>query len=302
MTSSSGEGWAGPVVSRAAVIVVTGALAVLAGCAHQFTYVPVGPGTAGGAAAQVPIPPEAPQGEVYVTSFGFTDLDVGPNQPGRMLHARLAVSNGSAIPWAVDGRQQMLVAAGQPAQPPAFLNTDAGEGPVYQVSPGRANVFDLYYAMPAPLDQPGYLGAFALDWNVDVGGRVIAQQTEFQRFDGPAPSYAAYPPYVVIGLGFGVGWWYGPFYPHRYRYPPVIRGYYYAPGRARGGAWRGAPPGAWRGAPPRAGWRGTPPAASSPGGWRGTPPGAPAPARSAPLRSAPPARGGGWRGGGGRRR
>ena len=240
-------------------------LTLIGGCAHQYSYVPVGPQPGGGPAAPYPVPPEAPQGEVYVTSFGFTDMDLGPNQPGTMLHTRLAVSNGSGQAWNVDSRQQMLVGPGLPAQGPAMANTDAtGAGPIYQVPPGRASVFDLYFVLPAPLNQAQNLGGFALDWNVDAGGRAVAEQTAFQRYEGAPASYAAYPPYVVVGLGFGVGWWYGPFFPFRFRHAPWIRGYYYGPGRVRGGAWRGPPPAVWRGAPPRARWRGTPP--SSGGG------------------------------------
>ena len=43
-----------------------------------------------------PVPPAAPTGEVYVTSFGFTDMGTGPDgsTPGRLMHARLAISNG----------------------------------------------------------------------------------------------------------------------------------------------------------------------------------------------------------------
>jgi hypothetical protein len=278
----------------AAITLVSGVFTLGAGCAHQYMYVPAGP-AGGGAAARYPVPPSAPQGEVYVTSFGPTDLEVGPGQPGTLLHARVAVSNGSPVPWTVDGRQQFMAAPGQQPQAATFLNTDAGTGPIYEVQPGRANVFDLYFALPPPLDDPRNLGGFALDWNVNAGGQVVAQQTPFQRVEGLPPSYDAYPPYVAVGLGFGLGWWYGPFYPYPHRYVPAIRGYYYAPGGVRGGPWRGAPPSAWRGAPPRSsGWRGTPPAA---GGWRGTPP-----ATSAPLQAAPatrqPSRGGGWRGSG----
>jgi hypothetical protein len=277
--------------------VLAGMVALGSGCAHQYMYMPIGPGASGGAAAQFPVPPAAPQGEVYVTSFGFTDFDNGQGGAQRLLHARVAVSNGSAATWEVDGRQQFLAMPGQAPQPPSFMNTNAGTGPVYPVAPGAANVFDLYFAPPPGLAGPESLGGWALDWSVNAGGQIVANQTSFERFDGAAPSYAPYPPYVVVGLGFGFGWWYSPFYPYRH-YPPVIRGYYYAPRRAWGGPWRGPPPGSWRGAPPPrggGGWRGAPPAS---GGWRGTPPAT----RSQPV-PAPALRrgGGGFRGGGGRR-
>jgi len=273
--------------------------ALAAGCAHSYTYVPVGPGAAGGPAAQYPVPPAAPQGEAYVTSFGFTDFDTGQGGAQRLVHARLAVSNGSAATWEVDGRQQFLAPPGQGPEPPSFVNTDAGAGPVYPVPPGSAKVFDLYFAPPAGLGQPESLAGFALDWSVNAGGQIVANQTSFERYDGLAESYGAYPPYVTVGLGFGFGWWYAPFYPYPH-YPPLIRGYYDPPRRAWGGPWRGPPPAAWRGGPPRAGgWRGTPPAAG--GGWRGTPPATPHSSSGSSSSPGPGWRhnGGGWRGGGG---
>src|SRR5262245_31802263 len=130
---------------RAILMVAAGALLAATGCATSSSFVPVGPGTTGGSAIRYPVPPEAPRGEVYLTSFGFTDLDVG-GQPATLLHARLAVSNGSAQPWTVDGRRQVLVAPGYPRLTPAFANSDAGTGPVYVVPPGSSNVFDLYYS------------------------------------------------------------------------------------------------------------------------------------------------------------
>ena len=249
---------------------LTGALALGAGCAHQYSYVPVGPGSAGGPAARFPVPPAAPQGEVYVTSFGFTDFDNGQGGAQRLLHTRVAVANGSPVTWEVDGRQQFLAAPGLQPQAPSFVNTNAGApGPVYPVGPGATTVFDFYFALPPGLEQPESLGGFALDWSVNAGGAVVANQTTFDRWDGPPYSYETYPPYVVVGLGFGVGWWYSPFYPYRH-YPPVIRGYYYAPGRMWGGPYRGAPAAGWRAAPPRGGWRAPPPPPPH-GGWQGAP-------------------------------
>ena len=244
-----------------------------AGCAHEFAYLPVDNG-ASAPASRYPIPPEAPRGEVYVTSFGFTSMDVAEGRTADMMHARLVVSNGSPVPWTLDGRAQQLAAPGQAPLIPAFVNTDAGAGPVYAVPPMQRRTFDFYYAVPPPLNQPQQLGGFALDWRVDVGGRPIAQRTPFQRFEGGGGAYDAYPDYVFVGLGFGPGWWYGPAFGYGYR--PVIRTYYYPPARVRtSGTWHGTPR---TPPPPSSGWRGTPPS----GG--GVPRGAPAP------------RGGGWRG------
>jgi hypothetical protein len=264
-------------------VVVLASVALGAGCAHTYNYVPMGPQSAGGPAAVYAVPPTAPQGQAYVTSFGFTDFDNGQGGAQRLLHARLAVSNGSGTTWEIDGRQQFLAGPGLTPQEPSFMNTNAGAGPVYPIAPGAANVFDLYFALPPGLDQPESLAGFALDWSVNAGGQVVAEQTSFERVVDETYSYAVYPPYVVVGLGFGFGWWYAPFYPYRH-YPPVIHGYYWGPRHVYGGPWRGAPPAGWRAVPPAGGWHAPPP--PPPGGWRGGAHGAPA------------SHHGGWHGGG----
>src|SRR5436305_1586060 len=102
-----------------------------AGCAHEYAYRPIDPSGAPAPAARYPIPPEVPRGEAYVTSFGFTSMDVAEGRTADMMHARLVVMNGGVAPWTVDGRaQQLLVPAGQEPLIPAFINTDAGTGPV----------------------------------------------------------------------------------------------------------------------------------------------------------------------------
>ena len=251
-------------MGRAILMAVAGTLLAASGCATYSSFVPVGPGTTGGPAVRYAVPPESPQGEVYVTSFGFTELDPGTGQPGSMLHVRLAVSNRSASPWVIDGRQQALVASGYPRLTPAFANSDAGTGPMYVVPPGRDNVFDFYYTVAPPL------GGFAIDWSVEASGRMVAERTPFLRVEEPSAAYTAYPPYVAIGLGFGVGWWYGAPYYHPYgyyHYPPVVRRYYYPPVYGHNGGWRtnpspyrATPPGTAQGrpAPAHGGWHGSP--------------------------------------------
>ncbi|HLK92636.1 MAG TPA: hypothetical protein VKZ18_22265 [Polyangia bacterium] len=262
----------------AGVVLLGGLLALAAGCAHDFVYLPVGAGTSGGPAAQYPVPPQNPQGEVYVTSFGFADLEDGP--PGvPLLHARLAVSNGSSSTWTVNAGDQRLLAPGQPARGPTFVNTDAGgAGPTYQVQPGRANVFDLYFSVSPAGDRrapandldsyaldsyaldsyaPGSyaLTSFSLDWSVNAGGQMVADATSFQRFVEEADeAYDDYPDYVSVGLDFGVGWWGAPlFFPYG-RYPPHVHGYYDWPHHVYGGGWQGPRPGGWHAAPPGGGW------------------------------------------------
>ena len=244
---------------KRSALVLVGSLAVAgSGCAHEFLYLPTGAGSNGGPAADYPIPASNPEGEVYVTSFGFTDMQGSPQQPGPLLHVRLAVSNGSAAPWTVNAWEQKLAAPGQAPIAPTYLNTDAsGTGPTYQIPPGRANVFDLYFAIPPPLDRANDLGGFSVDWSVNAGGQPVAEVTSFQRFQEEPESYADYPPFVTVGLGFGLGWWGAPFFPYG-GFPPMVHRYYYPPGRLHGGPWRGPRPGGW---------------AAHPGGWRAAPQG-----------------------------
>jgi len=264
------------------------ALLAGAGCAHEYGYWPMDQ-SGNGPAARTPIPPEAPRGEVYVTSFGFTSMDVAPGQSDQVLHARLVAVNKGPDAWTIDGREQrMQVAPDRPALPPAFANTDAGAGPIYTVPPGRQRVFDFYYQVPPPLNDPRALSFFELQWRVNVSGQPIAERTPFQRFEDRSGegAYDAYPDSVYVGLGWGASWWYGPGFP--YASPPVIRGYYYPPMHARtyGPTWSGVP----RGAPsPSPTWRGSPVPPSS-GGWHGAPMG-----RSGGAPRAAPS-GGGWHG------
>ena len=236
-----------------AAAIVAGALAGATGCTPAYVYVPLTIGAPAGPVVRYAVPPEYPRGDVYVTSFGFTELDSGAGHPVNALHERLAVVNKGTNAWALDGREQQLVAQGQPAQGPSFLNSDAGPGPLYLVPAGQTRILDLYYVLPPPLDTTQSLGTFSLSWRLLAGAEPVAQTTAFARVEEQAEPYGAYPPFVAIGLGVGVGWWYGP------RYAafgaPVIRGYYYPPARAHAsGGWRGTPPGTAAG-----GWRSTTP-------------------------------------------
>ena len=195
-------------MSRLALALALGSGLLATGCAHEYAYLPVDAAGGGGPAARYPVPPEAPRGEVYVTSFGFMQMDVAEGQSAEMMHARLVAVNNSPIPWTVDGRaQQLVVGPAQPPLTPAYINmnTDAGVGPVYAVRPGQHEVFDLYYAVPAPLNQPQQLGGFALDWRVDVAGRAVAARTPFQRFEGSPGGYDPYPDYVYRRARVGTG-------------------------------------------------------------------------------------------------
>lgn len=218
-------------------------------CAHEYVYAPVASAARGGPVGYYLVPPNAPRGEVYVTSFGFTELQIGPARTATVLHLRLAVSNGGATPWTVAGPAQRAVAAAEEPQGPTFLNTNAGQGPIYQVLPGRANVFDLYYALAPPLD-PQSVGGFALDWSIDAGGQIVADRTWCLRYEAGPISYAPYPPYVAVELGFGAAWWHDPSFFYPIRRAPEVRDYYFPPASVRAGPSHGGPLAAWPATPP----------------------------------------------------
>jgi len=223
---------------RMVVVAVVGLL--LAGCAHEYLYAPVEPGLPAHPVAAYRAPPGAPRGEVYVTSFGFTEVQIGAARTATMLHTRLAVSNLSSELWTVDGRAQRLVVDGESIQSPVFLNTNAGPGPVYRLHPGGTAAIDLYYA-PVPALDPGYVGGFALDWTVATGGGVLSKRTLFRRYEAQPVSYASYPSNISAGLGSGAHWWYDPSYFYPTQHPPVPLAYFFPPGGLRVGSRASAP-------------------------------------------------------------
>jgi hypothetical protein len=217
-------------------------IAAVAGCAHDYAYWPAGLGAGYGPATRYPFPPDLPRGEVYATSFAFTQMDVAPGKTVETLHARLVIVNEGPDTWKIDSRQQLLSVRHElPPIVPAFVNTEGGPGPTYPVTSGQRRIVDMYYVVPAGLQQPKDLPWFELSWRIQAGTQTIAQRTVFQRFDGTGAPREPYPDYVFVGLAWGGTWWYGPAF--SYAQPPVIRGYYYPPARARTTApdWRGVP-------------------------------------------------------------
>ncbi len=187
---------------------VVGAL-LLAGCA-TYAYVPEQNATGqirGQPAADYAIPPEAPQGDVRIASFGVTDLATSESEHVRALHLRMVVSNNGAVPWTVDTREQLAAVPGEGHSRPIFASTDDNRLPLATVAPGGKRTLDLVYPLPASMQKAKHLPAFDVVWRVDTGGgRVVAMRTPFERVTvEPAYAYgygAAWEPY----------WWYDPFF------------------------------------------------------------------------------------------
>ena len=202
------------ILGAAGVLVIGGML----GCAANSDYV-YQPDTAnataaGLPAARTPIPQEAPQGAIEVTSYGVTELRRdGMKIPA--LHVRAIVTNdGDAQPWTLDTTQQLVEIPGEGRSRPIFVNADVGTLPNVSIALHDRRVIDLYYALPDTVRSASQVPRFDLLWQVNTPARAVASRTSFDRVDR-APEVAttvevAPWPYWA---GFGPYWWYDPFYP-----------------------------------------------------------------------------------------
>lgn len=201
----------------AAGLVIAGML----GCAANSDYV-YQPDTAnataaGLPAARTPIPQEAPQGAVEVTSYGVTRLQRdGMSIPA--LHVRSIVTNdGDDQPWTIDTTQQLVEIPGEGRSRPIFVNADVGTLPNVTIARHDRRVIDLYYALPDTIHAASQLPRFDLLWQVTTPARTVASRTSFDRVDrepGGADSvaYSDVTPWP-LWAGYGPYWWYDPFYP-----------------------------------------------------------------------------------------
>lgn len=206
------------------------ALALLvagAGCASSTTYVyrpttPLLVDGQGQATAVYPIPPENPQGEVGVMSFGFVELETAPGVRTPTLHARLLVANnGEQKTLALDPRQVFLELPGAAPLAPTYANTDVGPVSVLNVKQGERRLIDFYFAVPGGRRDAGQLPAFDLRWQVASGDRTVDGRTPFSRLavsPPPPPS----PTVVVAGWG-PFWWWHAPhLHPHFHAHRPLV--------------------------------------------------------------------------------
>lgn len=164
-------------------------------------------------AAIYPLPPERPEGEMRVLSFGFIDLQPGPGAVAtRTLHIRLQLANnGDPTPFSLDTRGVQLDVPGASGLSPSYANTDVGPREILTVNAGERRIIDFYFSLPAHLAAAQQLSAFDLRWQVATRTRVVSERTAFTRVAVAAPPP---PPPVVIVAGWGPFWWFAPHFPH----------------------------------------------------------------------------------------
>ena len=213
---------------------------------------------AGFPASRYPVPPDAPRGEVYLTSFGTREVETGGDARAQLIHVRLAVANqeGDAA-WSVDPGQQLLVTPGVAPQKPDFMEIDGRHDGNPTVGRGQRKVIDLYYRMPGGARDADRLPTFDLQWQINAGGKLVAERTPFVReayrdygeSNRRSVAVGVVAPWWAYGYGpWGWGGWYGPWgYPYYGPYVGVglgfgYRGYYGGPrygGGYRGGGYGG---------------------------------------------------------------
>ncbi len=186
--------------------------AALGGCDHSYVYSPTVATTsaiAGRPASYYPVPPEAPRGSVQLATFGFAEIHpqgAPENANVRALHMRMIVANNSQAPWTVDTREQVLSLPTRGMSRPAYAAAEGGEGPLVVVPPLGKRTIDLFYPLPANMEDAEDVPAFDSVWKVQTDARVVADRTPFERLE-------VVPHYSYDDYSWGPGYYYDPYYP-----------------------------------------------------------------------------------------
>lgn len=170
-------------------------LAFMVACAAPAPVVPVTAAeiTPAAASAEGPapyaIPSPAPRGEVRVVTYGVVEIrSTTGSEHVRALHARMSMRNDDTRLWRVDARDQRLALGGHGRSIPAFGATTAGTLPVLAIAPGVSVSVDLFYPLPADLQDTTAVPTFAAITWINVGDEVAVRRTPFERVEsGPEP-------------------------------------------------------------------------------------------------------------------
>lgn len=216
------------------------------GCAGQnYAYRPEtmnAVSAAGLLTARTPVPQERPEGSVEVGSYGVTDLPSGGTQRPA-LHVRMTVSNdGDAGAWRIDPGHQLIQIPGEGRSAPMYVNGEAHARHSVEIAPAQRRVLDLYYPLPATIQNDAHLHQFDFLWQVATPARTVTSRETFDRIAVETDTrYAALCQPWPLWSGYGPNWWYDPFYPGtayihpqvvgtEHRFPPSasrdLRGYY----------------------------------------------------------------------------
>ena len=169
--------------------------AAAVGCSPTYGYVPLTSATVpvrGPTAADYPVPPppEAPDGSVRIASHGVTKVaPPGSGREARALDLRVVLANKGLTMWTFNTNEQRLDLYGIGMIAPAFASADAGSPPPFvTVPPNGERITDLFFVLPARLQQTDNLPRFDAVWSVNTGTTGVAERTPFERLVA-APAY-----------------------------------------------------------------------------------------------------------------
>lgn len=181
----------------------------ITGCSATYAFVPVTStpsSIAGQPATDYAIPSPAPHGHLRIASFGINELGVrdAPDQHASALHIRVLVTNRSEQAWALDAREQQVALQGHAIGTPALATASPGTGsspPVVTIAAGATRFIDLFFPLPADMQEPGDIPAFELISRVLTDQGLVVETTPFERvevddYPNGGPSESGFGPYA----------------------------------------------------------------------------------------------------------
>jgi hypothetical protein len=180
----------------------------LIGCARpQYVFVPVPHATAsvsGEPASLYRVPPQSPEGDVEVATFGIQRPAHGP----RSIHVRMIVSNDSAGVWTVDTRRQLVALPGVGRIRAMWAYSSVSQPPRISIGPSQEAVLDLFYPLPPRELHARDIPDFDVLWDVQTDRGPIGDRTRFNRYRvEPVIPYSHYEPYGWYDDDFYGPWW-----------------------------------------------------------------------------------------------
>lgn len=167
-------------------------LAALTGCMAPTSYVyspeDATHWTDGYPTATLLVPPEAPQGTIEVSSFGFEEIR-SEGRERSVLHVRLTVTNdGDAVPWTIVPDEQIVDVSGEPRCSPLAMKQALPMNEPVVIAQRERQPLDLYFALPATVASEDTLMGFDVLWQVRPAARLYSSRTHFDRHLSTDPS------------------------------------------------------------------------------------------------------------------
>lgn len=152
------------------------------------------------------VPSRAPHGDVRVAALGVATLEPRGDDADRVqaMHVRLIADNtDDAAAWQIDTREQAAAIDGYGQSRPAFAAASVGRPPLVTVVPGDSATIDLYYPLPAPLQEATAIPAAALQWRVQTPGGQVTVRTRLAAMHVERPPASDR---VASSEWWGTGW------------------------------------------------------------------------------------------------